>query len=221
MVDFVCKAVLFDMDGVLVDSTIAIQHHWQVWADRHGLDVRKVMAVAHGRRTLETIGMIAPHLDAVYETDQIEAAEAADPEGVVVIEGARQLLQALPYQRWAIATSGTRGVAENRIRLTGLPMPQVLVTANDVRCGKPHPEPYLLAASQLAVEPRHCIVVEDAPAGIQAARSAGMRVIAVASTHARAELGQATLITGQLKDLQVVAGAQAVPDELLIRVAQT
>jgi sugar-phosphatase len=130
MLQLDCSAVIFDLDGVLVDSTVCIQYHWQQWATKHKLDVGKVLSVAHGRRTVETIRLVAPHLDPAVEAAQLEADEAFDTNGVVNIEGATQLLHSLPRHQWAIATSGTRDTATTRINHTGLPMPDVLITAS-------------------------------------------------------------------------------------------
>jgi sugar-phosphatase len=219
MIELKCEALIFDLDGVLVDSAAAVEHAWSMWANQHSLDVHTVMTVAHGRRTLETVGLMAPHLNAVLETEQIEAKAAIDPNGVMVMGGAVSLLRSIPPRRWAIATSGTHGVAVNRIQLAGLPMPQVLVTGNDVRKGKPDPEPYLLAASRLGVNPEACVVFEDAPAGIQSGRSAGMRVIAIASTHAVDGLGHATVIARQLTDIHVLADKSST-NRLIVRVQE-
>ena len=203
MAQLECRAVIFDLDGVLVDSTACIEHHWRLWAAKHELDAEKILDVAHGMRTIETIRLVAPHLDAAVEASQLEANEAFDTNGVAEIEGAAQLLRSLPSRLWGIATSGTKDTATTRIHHTGLPMPKVLVTANDVARGKPDPEPYLLAASRLGVAPNQCVVLEDAPAGIQAALNAGMQVIAVATTHTATELANAHIVAQRIVDLQI------------------
>lgn len=214
-----CNAVVFDLDGVLVDSTACIEHHWQLWSAKHKLNLEKVLDAAHGRRTIETVRLVAPHLDSVMEAAQLELDEAFDTSGVVKIEGAAELLHSLPLHLWAIATSGTRDTATTRINHTGLPMPNVLITANDVTRGKPDPEPYLLAASRLGMAPSECVVVEDAPAGIQAALNAGMRVIAVATTHSTAELTNADVIARCIADVQISKSNSSAVNGLTIRVA--
>jgi sugar-phosphatase len=200
-----CDAIIFDFDGVLVDSTPCIERHMRRWATKHGLDAAAVLSLVHGRRTVETIRLAAPHLDAEAEAAAIEAAEAADSEGVVDMPGARALLAALPSTAWAIATSNSRRTATMRLRHTGMPIPRVLISAESVQQGKPHPEVYLSAAEQLGVDPRRCVVVEDAPAGVSAGRAAGMVVLALVGTHAARQLRQAHAVIEQLAHLHVEA----------------
>jgi sugar-phosphatase len=202
-----CDAILFDLDGVLIDSYACITRHWQEWARRNGLEWTAIMRVAHGRRTEETIQLVAPHLDVAEEARLIEASEAGDTRGVYPVEGASGLLASLPGETWAIATSGTRAVATSRLKHTGLPIPRVLITADEVSRGKPDPEPYLAAAQGLGVPAERCMVIEDAPAGIEAARAAGMLAVAIASTHSADELGRASLIARQLGDIRVEQGS--------------
>jgi sugar-phosphatase len=200
---FQCQAILFDLDGVLVNSAECVERTWRVWAGRRGLDVEKVMAYAHGRRTIETVQLVAPELDADAEVRAIESGDAMTAEGVYEIEGARDLLASVPRARWAIVTSGVRPVAEFRIRLTGLPMPTVMICADDISRGKPDPEGYLKAAANLRQSSHDCIVIEDAPAGIEAARNAGMRAIAIACTYPADRLRDADAVVDRLSDLAV------------------
>jgi sugar-phosphatase len=178
-----CKAIIFDLDGVLVDSDPIAERHWRRWAEKRDIPFERIASMYHGRPTAETIRQVAPHLDAEAEARVKEKAEAEDTDGLTAFGGARSLLRSLPSERWAIATSGTRRTAEKRIVHTGLPMPRVLITADDVKQGKPAPEAYLLAAKGLDADPVDCIVFEDAPAGVEAAQAAGARVVAVASTN--------------------------------------
>jgi mannitol-1-/sugar-/sorbitol-6-phosphatase len=180
---FSCDAVLFDLDGVLVDSAAVVERTWRRWAVRHGLDPADVIRTAHGRRTIETVRFLAPHLAADDEVAALAASESTETDGVYEVPGARELLASLPRRSWAVVTSGIRPVAELRIRHTGLPTPPVFVTADQVRHGKPHPEGFLTAAARLGVDPVRCIVVEDTPPGIEAAHAAGMRAVAIASTY--------------------------------------
>jgi sugar-phosphatase len=203
MNELVCDALLFDLDGVLIDSTSCITRHWTTWADLHGLNIGEVMEVAHGLRTVETMRLVAPHLDAEAESKQHTAREIADTDGIVAIEGALQLLDALPGDAWAVVTSGCAELATARLRRAGLPVPVVLVTADDVLHGKPAPDPYLLGAERLGVPVEQCVAIEDAPAGLQSARAAGMRAIGVASTHSREELHRATVIVDRLSALSI------------------
>ncbi len=204
-----CTAILFDLDGVLIDSTACITRHWQEWARHHGLDLAAVMQVAHGRRTIETMRMVAPHLALDEEARRFEAGEVVDTQGIITIDGAFTLLAAIPADAWAIVTSGSRALATARLQSRGLPVPQTMVTADDVVNGKPHPEPYTTAARLLGLSADECIVVEDSPAGLAAAAAAGMRAIGVASTHAPGELAEATVIAGRLRDIQVTQGTGA------------
>ncbi len=201
-----CDAVLFDLDGVLIDSSICIARHWREWAHQHGLDVAAIMRVAHGLRTVETMRLVALHLDAREEAERFTASEVADTEGVAEIEGASELLNRLPADVWAVVTSGSRELARARLQRVNLPIPRTLVTGDDVRQGKPAPEPYLVAAERMGVEAARCVVVEDAPAGIEAAHAAGMQVIAMTTTHSRDELPAQGLVIDQLSALHVAVG---------------
>ena len=205
MPSFVCSAILFDLDGVLVDSTRQVDREWRDWASRKGVDGDAVMAIAHGVRTIEVIRRVAPHLDAELEAAAIENHEASDQTGVVVMPGAQDLVQSLPTGKWGVVTSGSRLLAQNRLRYCGLPVPEVLVTSDDVTHGKPHPEPYLKGADGMGFHPAECLVIEDAPAGIQSARAGGMKVIGLASTYAAARLTEADAIVPGLRRIQVSA----------------
>ena len=198
-----CEALLFDLDGVLVDSIVSVEHTWRVWADRHGLDLETVLRSAHGRRALDTVRLVAPQLDAAAEIIALSAQESSATQGLSEVPGAHALLTALPLDRWAVVTSGDRAVAEHRLRHVGLPVPNVMVCGDEVKHGKPDPEGYVAAAAKLGIAPSGCIVVEDAPSGIEAAHSAGMRVIAVATTHAPEELGRADAVAKALRSLTV------------------
>ena len=184
-----CAALLFDLDGVLVDSTEAVERAWRDWAALKGLRFEDVIRHAHGRRTAETIAAAAPHLDAQAETLAIEDDEIARAREVTPLDGAHDLLRQLTGARWAIVTSGSRRLAAPRIQACGFPAPPALVTGDDVVEGKPHPEAYTRAAESLGVTAADCVVFEDAPAGIEAARSAGARVIALTTTYELAQLG--------------------------------
>lgn len=183
-----CAAVLFDLDGVLVDSTAAVERAWRGWAAKHGLRFEDVILHAHGRRTFETIAAVAPHLDARAEALALEGEEIARTAEVSPLPGAHDILRQLTGARWAIVTSGSRKLAAPRIEACGFPPPPSLVTGDDVVNGKPHPEGYGQAAQELGVAASDCVVFEDAPAGIEAARSAGARAIALTTTYDPSEL---------------------------------
>ncbi|MGW4792848.1 HAD-IA family hydrolase, partial [Nonomuraea sp. NPDC004297] len=175
------RAVLFDLDGVLVDSSAVIDRVWRAWAARHGLAWETVEPLLPGRRASETVRLLAPWLDAAAEGAELERIQAADEDGIRACPGAVQLTEQLGLP-WAIVTSGSRATATARLRVTGLRIPAVLVTADDVRHGKPDPEGYRQAALRLGVEPRHCLVVEDAEVGVRAALAAGAPVAGVAGS---------------------------------------
>ena len=200
---FQCAAILFDLDGVLVDSTRSVDRQWRIWAERKGVDGDKVIAIAHGVRTIEVIKYVAPHLDAEAEVREIESREADDHDGVNVMPGAADLVRTIPQGRWCVVTSGTRLLASARLQFGGLPVPEVLVTADDVVNGKPHPEPYLKGAKLLHVSPKDCLVIEDAPAGIQSARAGGMKVIGITSTYPASQLTAANAVVERLAQIQV------------------
>jgi mannitol-1-/sugar-/sorbitol-6-phosphatase len=185
---FECRAILFDLDGVLVDSTAYIEDQWRRWATAKGLEAEPFLQVCHGRRAVETIRLAAPDLDAEAEVAAFKPEDAGDCRVLAPTEGALRLVRTLPVESWAVATSGPRVVASERLRQAGLPIPPVLICAEDVVHGKPSPDVYLMAAAALGVSPSECIVIEDAPAGIEAARAAGMGVIGLTTTHRRSEL---------------------------------
>lgn len=202
MPSFSCSAILFDLDGVLLDSTRVVAQQYTRWALENGLDPAEVMKAAHGVRTLEVVQRVAPHLDAVAETRKIEDREAV-ADGIVAIPGAVALLNTIPRGRWCVVTSGTRYLATTRMRRFGIPVPEILITADDVRHGKPDPEPYRRGAELLKANPANCVVIEDAPAGIRSARSAGMKVISLPTTYPASELYEADVIIAGLGSLQV------------------
>lgn len=174
---------MFDLDGVLVDSTPAVARVWTWWAKQHGFDAEETVRMAHGRPSIATIRELLPDSDHEAENREVERREIEDVDGVIPLPGALELLKALPKERWAIATSCTKPLAHVRIRAAGLPMPKFLVTSNDVIHGKPDPEPYRKAAELIGATARDCVVIEDAPAGIRAGKAAGARVLALRTTE--------------------------------------
>jgi mannitol-1-/sugar-/sorbitol-6-phosphatase len=183
-----CQALLFDMDGVLVDSTDAVARVWRKWALERGFDPEKVVRAAHGRPSIDTVRDFLPNADSHAENLEVERQEVEDLEGVVAIPGAVALVNSLPAGRWTVVTSATRPLAEVRLRAAGFPILPTLITAGDIQRGKPDPEPYQKAAARLGYHPAECVVVEDAPAGIRAGKAAGARVIAFPTTSNRHEL---------------------------------
>lgn len=191
MVEVTCSGLLFDLDGVLVDSTPAVARVWSKWALSHGLDPVETVRLAHGRPSIATIRDIFPDFpdaDVVAENEVVLRGEIEDTDGVIPLPGARELLDSLPPDRWAIVTSCSRPLAEVRLRAAGLPIPQRLLTSDDVVNGKPAPEPYLKGAALLGVPAPRCLVFEDAPAGVVAGKAAGALVVAFRTTATDPEL---------------------------------
>jgi sugar-phosphatase len=187
-------AMIFDMDGVVIDSGDVYDKHWRSWGEQHGIDFDTQIAHIHpGRPPMDTVRVVAPHLDAEAESRAFNDALEADngDDSISAMPGAVALLTSLPDGRWTIATSAFRDIAKVWLSHVGLPVPAALVTVDDVEHGKPSPDPYLRAAELLGVDPVRCLVVEDAPAGVQAATSAGATVLALRTTHDLADLGLA------------------------------
>ncbi|WP_437191172.1 HAD-IA family hydrolase [Planctomicrobium sp. SH527] len=203
-----CSALIFDLDGVLVDSNDTSERHWKVWAAQHGIPYSSIEAIHHGRPTIEIMRVVAPHLDAAAEASAKEDFEADDTAGLSAFAGAYRLMSSLPPTQWAIATSGKRRTATIRLKHTGLLIPNVFITANDITHGKPNPEPYLKAINQLGVAPGESVVIEDAPAGIQAGRGAGAKVIGVATTNPPELLADADVVLRKLDDIQLTVVGQ-------------
>ena len=186
-----CEALLFDMDGVLINSTPAVARVWRRWAIERGFNPEEVVERAHGRPSLTTVKEYLPDANHELENREVERREIEDLEGVVPLSGALELLASLPLDRWTIVTSCTRALAEVRIRAAGLPLPKTLITSNDITNGKPHPDPYLKGAAKLGFPASECVVVEDVPAGVRAGKMAGARVIAFTTTVEAINLRQA------------------------------
>lgn len=183
-----CSALLFDMDGVLINSIPAVVRVWGRWALENGLDPAEVIRKAHGRPSIMTVQEFLPNSDHQAENRKIEKAEIAELSDIVPLPGAVELLRSLPQDRWTIVTSCTRPLAEARLAAVGLPQPSRFVTASDIKHGKPSPDPYLKGAEFLGFPASNCIVVEDVPAGIEAGNAAGARVIGLRTTFGEPEL---------------------------------
>lgn len=213
MTDFHCKALLFDLDGVLVDSRAVVERTWQRWAaERHPIDIERVLHIAHGRRAMDTLRIMAPDLANAEEVAWLDATELADVEGLRVLPGAKELLTTLPRDRWAIVTSCGRDLAKLRLSSVGLPVPDVMVVAEDAKRGKPAPDGYLVGAERLVVAPEECIVFEDAPAGVAAGKAAGAMVIALTTNYQAHDLVEANATIPDLRSIQV----HPAPDGLVV-----
>ena len=198
-----CSAFLFDLDGVLVDSREVVERTCRRWALRHHLDPEKVLRIAHGRRTRDTVTAAAPHLDIDREVAWLDAAELADVDGLREVPGVRQFLATLPAGSWAVVTSCGRPLARLRLTSVGLPVPEIVVTSADVTHGKPAPDGYQLGAERLGQDAAACVVFEDAPPGIAAGRAAGARVIALSTTHPDADFSGAAAVIPDFTGLRV------------------
>jgi mannitol-1-/sugar-/sorbitol-6-phosphatase len=191
MVEISCDGLLFDLDGVLVDSTPAVARVWTKWALSHGFDPEETVRLAHGRPSVDTVRDLLPDADFEAENETVLRGEIEDTDGVVALPGVRDLLNSLSPEQWAIVTSCSRPLAEVRLKTAGLPVPQRLQTSDDIRRGKPDPEPYLKGAALLGLAAGRCVVFEDAPAGIRSGKAAGATVIALPTTSPEYELEQA------------------------------
>jgi mannitol-1-/sugar-/sorbitol-6-phosphatase len=191
-----CKAVLFDMDGTLVDSTQVVELAWGGWAARHNIPLDDVLSFSHGRPTLGTLDHFLPGRDHAEELEELSRFEETRTEGILAVPGAAEVLQTLQKQNhpWAIVTSAPRKLAETRVLAAGLLLPKVIVPIDEIRNGKPDPEGFLRAAEQLGVAPEECIVFEDTRPGIDAGLAAGMQVVGLLTTFSAQELRHQPLI---------------------------
>ena len=205
------RGVLFDMDGVLISSIGSVERSWTKWAAQHGIDPAYAIKMAHGRRAIETVRMLRPDLNANDELRRVEDMEVEDNEGVAILEGVLRILQALPADRWAVVTSATEKLALSRLRHSGIPIPEHVVTADRVSKGKPDPEPYLVGARLLGLRPEECLVIEDAASGVAAGHAAGCKVLATLFSHSLESLSAADWIVKSLEDVRVAS----VSDDLI------
>jgi len=190
------------MDGVLVDSGNAVERVWRKWALEHDLDPDFVVEHAHGRRSAETLRIVAPELEADHENLKVEQMEIEDKEGITAVPGAVELLRRMPRGRFTIVTSATPTLAAARLQHVGIPMPERFITADDVVNGKPSPEPYLKGAALLGFAAADCLVFEDTPAGIAAGKAAGMQVIALQTTYPAEALNAADAMVKSLAEVE-------------------
>ena len=199
-----CKAVLFDMDGTLVDSTPVVERAWTWWAKRHSLPLEDVLHFSHGRPSISTLEHFLPGRDHTAEVDELAEFEETEIEGILAVPGALEVVTALEASGhpWAIVTSAWRKLAETRVVGAGLPLPRVLVPVDEIRKAKPDPEGFLLAAEKLGVAPEECVVFEDTRPGINAGVSAGMQVVGLLTTFSSEQLRHSPAIR-DFRDLRV------------------
>lgn len=202
--------LLFDNDGVLVDSLAAVESAWSRWALAHDLEPEAALSIVHGRRAADTVALLVAEEQRAAATALIDAFELEDAEVVAAMAGVPALLAMLPVGSWAVVTSGTRALATARLRSAGIPVPEVFVAAEDVTAGKPDPAGYLAAARGLGVEPARALVLEDSPSGIAAGLAAGCRVLGI---------GEEALATPADLVVRDLAGARWAGDGLLLPAA--
>ena len=210
----IVQAILFDLDGVLVDSQLAVEVVWREWGRLRNRDPQPFITLAHGRRTSETIALVAPELDAAAEAAVLDRMEEECTEGLKAGAGAMSLVRGIPLGRWGVVTSGHRNVATLRLTSVGIPIPPVLITGDQVRRGKPDPEPYLEGIKAMGCAASECLVVEDAPPGIASAREAGARVIAVRTSYDTGALLDADAVVDDLSKLRI----EVTPGGLEVRI---
>ena len=178
-------AFLFDMDGTLLNSIAIVERVWAGWAKRHGIEPHAFLQTIHGMRAVDVVTREAlPGLDPIHEAALLLEEELADVDGILLIPGILNFLATLPADRWAIVTSAPRALALRRMAAVGIPMPKVLICAEDIVNGKPDPSGYILGAEKLGFASSDCVVFEDAPAGILAGERAGAKVVMINTTHA-------------------------------------
>ena len=196
------RGLLFDMDGVLIDSTHSDEQAWTHWAKFHGMEDFPLRST-HGRRALDTLREVRPDLDEVAELERLEGFDSTAVNAVELLAGVERLIASLPSKSWTVVTSAPERMMRRRLGRAGLNLPEQVVTADKVTNGKPHPEPYLAGARLLGFEPADCLVIEDAPAGIRAGKAAGCRVLGVVGSHREEELTEADWLVQSLEDVTV------------------
>ena len=212
-VELRCKGILFDMDGILISSLGSVERSWTKWAKMRGLAPAEVLGMIHGRRAIESVAILRPDLDPNEELNLIEDIELADGEGITVLPGVKELIAALPRERWTVVTSATERLARMRLAGAGFTVPEGLVTAETVSEGKPNPAPYLAGAALLGFAPADCVVFEDSASGVAAGCAAKCVVVATTFSHEAEHLECADYLVRDLTGVQASAG----PDGLTLR----
>ncbi len=213
IIPLACAAVLFDCDGVLVDSREAGERAWTEWAERHGLSAAAVLDGIHGRRAAETVGMFLPPEETAQSVAEVEELELATAGDILGIPGASELVRTIPEDRVALVTSASTRLASRRLQVAGVPIPAVIVDGSDVEHGKPAPDCYLLAAERLGVSIADCVIFEDSPTGIRAGLIAGAK--AVVGVGESASSTAATLVVRSLEGIRWDGGL-AIPTTALL-----
>jgi mannitol-1-/sugar-/sorbitol-6-phosphatase len=199
-----CQGVLFDMDGILISSLGSVERSWTRWAEMRGVDPVYACSIAHGCRSIETVARLRPDLDPEIENGIVEQFEIDDKEDVHVLPGVLKLLGVLPRDRWTVVTSATEPLARVRLAVGGIPVPERIITADNVSRGKPDPAPYLAGAALLGLAPEDCIVFEDAESGTISGHAAGCTVVATTFSHSVESLKAANYLIDDLTGVEVV-----------------
>jgi sugar-phosphatase len=210
-----CQGVLFDMDGILISSLGSVERSWTKWAQMRGIDPAYAISIAHGRRAIETVAELRPDLDSAAELKVIEDLEVDDNDGLTVLPGVLDLLAALPKAAWTVVTSATERLARVRLAAAGVPVPDRIVTADQVRQGKPNPEPFLAGAALLGLPPAQCVVFEDSASGAKAGRAAGCTVVATTFSHSVESLAAAHYLVEDLRGVHVQIDAEGMAISLV------
>jgi len=218
MLEFRCKAILFDMDGTLVDSTQVVERAWELWAARHNLPLTDILSYSHGRPTISTLEHFRPGQDHAYDLEDHGRFEDTVTEGIVAVPGAAEILNVMQTQNhpWALVTSAWRKLAETRVLAARLPLPTIIVPIDEIDKGKPDPEGFLQAAEQLGVAPQDCLVFEDTRPGIEAGLRAGMQVIGLLTTCPPDQLQHEPLIR-DFSEIKIDADN----DQMIVRLLHT
>jgi mannitol-1-/sugar-/sorbitol-6-phosphatase len=198
-----CKGVLFDMDGILISSLGSVERSWTKWANLRGIPPERAIAIAHGRRAIETVAELRPDLDPASELKVIEEIEIADGEGISVLPGVLKLVKQLPPDRWTVVTSATERLARQRLAAAGIPVPARLISAESVAQGKPDPAPFRAGAASLGFTPEECVVFEDSSSGVRSGRAAGCTVIGTTFSHPVESLADAHYLIEDLTAIRV------------------
>jgi len=191
MISISCQGILFDLDGTLVDSWKCVEYAWQSWCFEHGLPYNDLVERFNGTRAIDIVKTLKPELDPEQELAKLNNLELSQAKNISLIPGALEIIKLIPKNKWGIVTSGTQEVAHHKLNYAKIDLPNVLITAEKITQGKPHPQGYLKAASMLNIDPKQCLVFEDAPQGLKAARTAGMKVIALSTTFPASALSEA------------------------------
>jgi sugar-phosphatase len=198
-----CKGILFDMDGILISSLGSVERSWTKWASMRSVDPAYVLGFIHGRRAIESVALLRPDLDPVAELKLIEDIELADGKDITVLPGVKELITALPPERWTVVTSATERLARMRLAASGFRLPGRLVTAETVSAGKPDPAPYLAGAALLGYAPEECVVFEDSASGVAAGCAADCIVVATTFSHEAEHLECADYLVRDLTGVTV------------------